>query len=396
MSEASDPFWKAAADHIAALGIAGGRVYAPAGFAALLPGCLTSPAAPDFGNLEAVIIHKGRLEDVPPDILVPAVEQLPTTFANEVFVVLSRTGDPVPPDSPHLMSGAALLAEALRANSRINAAAGRPAQSARMPATYVGKGRVLLETAFGHLMLVDGADTAIAPHLIRDGLFDRNLTALIGSILAPGMTFIDIGANLGTYTLIAAQAVGEQGRVIAIEPAPAIAALLIENVTLNGFAARCDVLRVAIGDHDGTATLHEFATRQGSNTLLPDIAEAAQTQHGERITPRVVALRMLDSIAADLAPDRIDCIKIDVEGFEHPVLAGARAMLARYRPKLIMEWHSSFFAGRQNDAHALHDLLTGALGYTLQRIEDGGATRAVQFDELMVHGHSDLLAELVD
>jgi len=392
MGEASDPFWLAAADHIAASKIAAAKVFAPSGFPAVLPGCSTPPDAPDFADLDAVILHKGRLEQVPPEILAPALDALTTVFANEVFMVLARGGDPVPADNPHAMTRTALLTEALRASRRQPATPMLAQRPARMAATYVGQRRVLLETAFGHLMLVDGADTAIAPHLIRDGVFDRNLTALIGGLLMPGMTFIDIGANLGTYTLIAAQAVGEQGRVIAMEPSPAIAALLLENVTLNGLAARCEVLGLAVGDHDGTAILHEFAMRQGSNTLLPHVADAARAEYREAITARTVPLRTLDGIVAERAPDRIDCIKIDVEGFEPQVLTGASAALARFRPQLIVEWHSAFFAGRAGAARALHDLLTGALGYTLHRIELHGATRAVTLDDLMALGHSDLLA----
>jgi FkbM family methyltransferase len=242
-------------------------------------------------------------------------------------------------------------------------------------------------------MLANGGDTAIVPHLLRDGWFDGNLTNAIIGALQPGMTFIDIGANFGTYTLIGAHAVGDEGQVIAIEPSPAIAALLRENVIMNGFAERCHVLPCALGDCEGTATLHEFATRQGSNTLLPQIADIARAEYDETITARTVPLRTLDAIIAECAPDRIDLIKIDVEGFEEQVLEGGRQMLARHRPKLIMEWHNGFFADRPAAARALHALLTEALGYRLHRIEPGARTRAVTFEELLQHGHSDLLAE---
>lgn len=394
MSNMSDPFWQAAAHHATALGVDPGAVFAPAGFEPLLPGCKTAGNAPDPDDLAAVILHKGRLAEVPPNILLLAVDNFPVTFANEVFLVLARSGDPVSADSPHIMTRDALLAAALRAS---HSAAALPSPSSfakpgRMAATYVGAGRVLLETAFGHLMLVDGADTGIAPHLIRDGWFDRNLTLMLGSILQPGMTFIDIGANFGTYTLVAAARVGELGRVIAIEPAPAIAGLLFENVTMNGFAERCDVLRHAVGARNGTETLYEFATRQGSNTMFQHIAAAARADYGETITGREVDCRTLDAIVADLAVERIDCIKIDVEGFEHQVLLGARETLLQQRPRLILEWHSAFFDGRKEAAHALYDLLTRDLRYGLHRIEADANTREVTLDALMELGHSDLLA----
>ena len=392
MAEGFDLFWQAAADHVADLGVRAEAVFAPDGFQPVLPGCRTAADRLAIEDCDVIILHKGRLGDVPADLLVPALESFAPSFANEVFVILSRNGAPVAPGNPHLMARETLLAEALRASQRA-ASATMQARSQRMPATYVGQNRVLLETAFGHLMLVDGRDTAIVPHLIRDGWFDRNLTAAISTRLKPGMTFVDIGANFGTYTLIGAQAVGEQGRVIAIEAAPAIAALLFESITMNGFAARTDLLRCAAGAHNGTAILHEFATRQGSNTMLGAIADAAHSDYGETISTREVECRTLDDIIAELAPPRIDLVKIDVEGFEHDVLTGARATLGHFRPTLILEWHTGFFAGRGEAARSLHDLLTRDLGYHLHRIEGDGTTRPITYDELMLLGHSDLVAE---
>lgn len=392
MAPAADPFWQAAGDHVAALGVAADGVLAPAGFAALLPRCRGPGNPPADSDLAALILHKGRLEEVPLAILTAALDHLAVTFANEVFLVLTRIGERLAPDHPHLMPRESLLAAAHNAHANRRATA-LVMQGNRMPATYMGQGRVLLETAFGHLMLASGSDTAIVPHLIRDGWFDRNFTDVIAGLLEPGMTFIDIGANFGTYTLIGAQVVGDTGRVIAIEPAPAIAALLRENVTMNGFAGPCAVVPCAVGAEAGRATLYQFATRQGSNTLLPGVAENAKAHYGESITAQEVECRTLDSIVAELAPARVDLVKIDVEGFEHQVLEGARQTLARHRPTLVLEWHSAFFAGRTDDALALHDLLTEQLGYGLHRIEPGATTRALTLEELMQYGHSDLVAK---
>ena len=102
MTETSDPFWQAAAEHVTALGVPEARVFAPDGFGSLLPGCRTAADAPDFADCAAVVLHKGRLGEVPADLLVPALETMAASFANEVFVVLSRDGAPVAADSPHL------------------------------------------------------------------------------------------------------------------------------------------------------------------------------------------------------------------------------------------------------------------------------------------------------
>jgi FkbM family methyltransferase len=392
MAENIDQFWHAAAAHVEATGIAASAVFAAREFATLLPGCRYPGNAEFAAQYDAVILHKGRLGEVPEDVLGAALDNLVASFANEVFVVLTRGGESAPFDNPHLLSRGTLIAEAkaARAARSAEAVGGRPS---RMAASYMGRGRVLLETAFGHLMLVDGGDTGIVPHLVRDGWFDRNLTSVIQARLAPGMTFIDIGANFGTYTLIGAEAVGEAGRVIAIDPAPNTAALLFENVLMNGYAARAEVLRCAVGAQEGTATLYQFATHQGGTTLQPHIADAARAIYNEPITPVEVACRTLDAIVAERALARIDLIKIDVEGFEQQALSGARAALAKFRPTLILEWHNDFFKGRKDEAHALHVLLTDDLGYSLHRIEAGGTTRPITRDQLLSLAHSDVVAE---
>jgi len=205
--------------------------------------------------------------------------------------------------------------------------------------------------------------------------------------------FIDVGANLGTYTLIGAQRVGGAGRVIAIEASPSIGALLQANVEVNGFKERAKVYCCAVGAREEVVTLYEFSAQRGSNTLLESIAEDASRQGDEEIVAREVECRRLDDIVAEAGPGRIDLVKIDVEGFEHEVLLGARESLRRFRPRLILEWHRSFFEGRPGSAEALYDLLTEQLGYRLRRIGNEGKSFPVDFAQLMAFDHSDILAE---
>lgn len=395
MAPIDDPYWQATADHIRALGVPAGAVLAPAGFEPLLPGCRTAESPPAGELPAALVLHKGRLDEVPAASLRAALDRHPVSFANEVFMVLSAAGKPLLPENPHVMPREDLLAGALEALERKVAAAPPAPPPApprpRMPAVYMGQGRVLLESAFGHLMLVNGGDTAIVPHLIRDGFFDRNLTNIIDSMLVTGMTFIDIGANCGTYTIYGAARVGREGRVIGIEAAPAISALLQETVAMNGAEHWCEVLHCAAGAEPGTLVLHTFAARQGGNTILPEIADVARDVLGETVTKVEIPCRTLDDIVAERGLARIDLIKIDVEGFEREVLLGGRETLMRYRPKLIIEWHNAFFDKRPGSAQVLYDLLTEELRYSLHRIEQGATTRPVVLDDLR-HGHADLVA----
>jgi len=175
------------------------------------------------------------------------------------------------------------------------------------------------------------------------------------AFLGPGALAIDIGANLGEWTVPLARAVGMGGQVLACEPAP-LAAKALE-ATLRANALRqAEVIRCAIGDHDGSA---EFAipvvTSARTDTGTARIG-AAGLGHEALSVP----LSSLDSLAAERSFERVDLIKIDVEGHERQVLDGAEATLRRFRPTLVIE------TGHEatGDRRAIHDGLHG-LGYRM-------------------------------
>jgi FkbM family methyltransferase len=173
--------------------------------------------------------------------------------------------------------------------------------------------------------------------------------------LRPSGVAIDIGANLGEWTLPLAHAVGRAGRVLAIEPAPRAADSLAKTFAANALT-HVELIRCAVDDHDGTA---EFAvpivTSARTDTGTARIGPAASGYEG-----LTVALRSLDSLTAERRLDRIDLIKIDVEGHERQVLDGAQATLARCRPVLVVETgHEA-----EGDRGAIHDRL-GGLGYRM-------------------------------
>ena len=173
--------------------------------------------------------------------------------------------------------------------------------------------------------------------------------------LAPGAVAIDVGANLGEWTIPFARAVGTAGHVLAAEPAPRAAAALEATLGANALH-QAQVIRCAVGDHDGFA---EFAMPVVSSARI-DTGTAQIGAAGPGCEALSVALRSLDSLAAECSLDRVDLIKIDVEGQERRVLDGAEATLHRYRPTLVIETgHEA--AG---DRRAIHDRLHG-LGYRM-------------------------------
>jgi hypothetical protein len=196
-----DPYWQEVADFIQLNGLDAVRLVAPVEFSELIDitAGYNNASAADMDGVDGLVLHKGLYRDLQPAFLSKAVDQLHPSFANPVFILLTRKGPGLAPDNPHLGDLSVIKEWAKR-----TAEAPDALQRARMAATYLGQAKVLVETAFGHLMVVPGTDRSISPHLIRDGYFDRVLTDFISKAVKPASTFIDIGANIGTYSLVAA------------------------------------------------------------------------------------------------------------------------------------------------------------------------------------------------
>jgi FkbM family methyltransferase len=173
--------------------------------------------------------------------------------------------------------------------------------------------------------------------------------------LHPGYVAIDIGANLGEWTVPLARAVGPGGRVLAAEPAPRSAAALEATLAANALR-HAKVVPFAVSDHHGSA---ELAVPLVSSARV-DTGTARLGAIAPEHSFQSVCLRTLDSLVTEYGFGRVDLIKIDVEGHERRVLDGAASTLERFRPTLVIETgHES-----EGDRPAIHELLCG-LGYRM-------------------------------
>ena len=175
---------------------------------------------------------------------------------------------------------------------------------------------------------------AIAREACFMGYYEPQETALVRDVLRPGMCFVDVGANWGYYTLLAADLVGARGRVVALEPHPALFRLLESNVSRNRLA-QVAALRVAAADHEGEMNLAGFDER-GANSgtsRLTEKPDAGATNY------RVEA-RLLEPLLDARGVGDVDLLKIDIEGGEALVLPTLREGLARARFKhILLELH---------------------------------------------------------
>jgi FkbM family methyltransferase len=150
------------------------------------------------------------------------------------------------------------------------------------------------------------------------GIWEPTISSHVRSILRSGDVVVDVGANTGYYTLLAAPLVGSSGRVIAVEPNPSAFRLLEHNIRQNRLHGRVSAHCVAAAAEYGTLSLVVFEGRSGSATLAP-VASGVES--------RTVRVCPLDDLVDPGLRGRIRLVKIDVEGAEVDVLRGATETL---------------------------------------------------------------------
>lgn len=143
--------------------------------------------------------------------------------------------------------------------------------------------------------------------------------------LKPGDIALDLGANQGIFCCAFAAAVGSTGRVIAVEPIPRQVERLRTNITINGFG-QCEILQKAISNGTGVAKL-SLAAGDTSASILAE-------ERGVSIAVETIGI---DEIVRQCALEKVDFIKLDIEGAELLALAGASNTLRRFRPTLCLE-----------------------------------------------------------
>jgi FkbM family methyltransferase len=212
------------------------------------------------------------------------------------------------------------------------------------------------------LDLNEGIDFAI--YLL--GAFEPETVRAYEKIVRPGMTVLDIGANVGAHTLHLARLVGDEGRVIAFEPTDWAFAKLTANLALNLEIARrvtpVQAFLVDRADREVEAEVPASWPLDGRD-VHPQLRGRAMTAEA------AVATTLDDWLAAADIP-RVDFIKMDVDGHECGVLAGAEKMLARDRPTILMELSPYILEERGGSLDGLLDQLE-AVGYRLFGLTDG-------------------------
>lgn len=205
-----------------------------------------------------------------------------------------------------------------------------------------------------------GGENKIEASLLRgERSYDRDNFTAVSCFVKPGDVCFDVGANIGVYSVVLAQISGDASNVHSFEPVGHIRSKLIANARLNSFDG-LNVNPFALGSKAGTLKMHQVKEgrfRGGTSTFV-DTENISAMGRDEFVT-REVEIKTLDQYVVEAGLERLDFVKIDVEGFELEVLEGASDSLSRFKPTMIVEYDETRH-GKQ--AESMRGLLQG-MGY---------------------------------
>lgn len=221
------------------------------------------------------------------------------------------------------------------------------------------------------------------------GSYEPHLAGIFAGLGGAGSVVADIGANVGAHTLTMARQVGTEGRVLAFEPNPTVRRKLETNISLNGLNC-VEIFECALGDRQTQMKLRvpRSDTPEASNSGLSSLL-ALDTPH-DLVD---VLVQPFDSVIESLSLDRLDLIKIDVQGFEQRVLQGMGGVLQRFSPAIVFEYEDWAWSLSGSHWSVVESLLFGG-GYRLWRIATAGnrARLAELREGSQPGGHLEVLA----
>jgi FkbM family methyltransferase len=228
--------------------------------------------------------------------------------------------------------------------------------------------RFIVSRLARHVVVVDGHTLYLDPvdslGIGANGFYEPLETEVVMSMVKPGDTVIDVGANIGYFTLLLARLVGEKGRVIAIEPDPENFALLQKNVAANGYR-NVILMRNAVSNAPGTARLYRSLRSGGQHSLAPATADSWVDVETVRLD--------------DVARGAVAFIKIDVEGAEVAALGGMRGIIERSPGLAIMTEYNPLALREFGEEPRDYLAMLAAAGFSLRNI-DRHADRVVPTD----------------
>jgi FkbM family methyltransferase len=239
---------------------------------------------------------------------------------------------------------------------------GKARLARRLLGSYLDTKETIVNGRSGIRYIIPSLREPVGFYLFVDGVYEVQAIDFVLKSLKPGAVFVDIGANIGAFTLPAARKVGRTGRVIAVEPSPRIFPYLERNVALNELS-NVRLIQCAAFNRDGeTVPFYEAPVDHfGMGSLGAQFYDH----------PVTIPCHTLDHILNDQRVEKVDVIKVDVEGFEAAVFQGTNKLLTCDDPPLVLfefcDWAENRVPGGQaGDAQRV----LRHWGYRIWRLRD--------------------------
>lgn len=213
--------------------------------------------------------------------------------------------------------------------------------------------------------------------LIMQGTYQAALSYVFAQNLRPDAYYLDVGANLGFFSLWFAKLAGTTGKVAAFEANPRMASRIRDAAEINGFTL--DIVEKAVDEHSGQQISFFISTNPGKSSIhAANVRSLVEEIHVETIS--------IDAYLEQMAWPRLDFIKMDIEGNDCRALLGAEKSLRRHRPFIVFE----YFAGDASVENRLAALFN-ELGYRLEFLELNGKRQAFNWQVPAGIEHVDVL-----
>lgn len=207
---------------------------------------------------------------------------------------------------------------------------------------FVNKKEQIILTKNKYKMILIPGDTGISSELRMCKIHEPLTTRMLFLCIQKGWTIIDVGSNIGYYVLLEARLTGKKGKIIAIEPIPSNFFYLVKNIKLNREKNIIPV-NYAISNKNGKIKMIQSSYSNWCSVFTGKVPEILKNKEYKIID---VPVATLDSLVKQLKLRNVNLIRMDIEGHEYQALEGARKVVKKYHPDLLIEIHTKYLENK--------------------------------------------------
>lgn len=250
-----------------------------------------------------------------------------------------------------------------------------------MHGTYIGNGRMLVATVWGGRLVAPADDLSIMPELVMSGSMEMPLTKFLINTVKPGQTVVDVGANIGYFTVLLGYLIGAGGRQFAYEANPALMPYLRDNLSINYHHDRTTLRHCGVYSSMTTLDFH-CARRFMGNSSVHAHNEEYHRHYADDIVSVQVPAEPLDRLLETVP--HIDLLKIDIEGGEYHAFSGMERLLQPGMiDTLVFELNRQMM---QADWEPFCELIRGLIGRQFYTLDGEGNLVRTGREQLLAHG----------